>query len=348
MRGGGSTGRTQRGPAALVQDALGSVDSLTDDCPRRVRPPCAAGRTADAGAAGLRASRCPRAGRRGDGPDARVDPAVGPAGRRSGRQHSGRHRSWGRAGEGCAGPPWAASPRRGAATGSAASQRAVAGSRSPVAREGRRRGVARGRPPSPPAPSAAEPTAAATTAPATAASPTPIASPTPAAASTPLPSPAGTTAPAPSPPARSPNPPADAEPAPRLADRERQSAAQPAAPSPAPSPQPNDPHGGGSSRSGETLPGRASWYGPGFAGRTTACGGTFDPEQLTLASRELDCGTQVLITGPTGRSVQAVVTDWGPAEWTGRRFDLSRATFEAIADLGAGVVDVKVDVIASR
>jgi len=42
------------------------------------------------------------------------------------------------------------------------------------------------------------------------------------------------------------------------------------------------------------------------------------------------------------------VTDWGPAEWTGRRFDLSRATFEAIADLGAGVVDVKVDVIASR
>jgi len=208
--------------------------------------------------------------------------------------------------------------------------------------------VWRGRPPSPPAPSAAEPTAAATTAPATAASPTPIASPTPAAASTPLPSPAGTTAPAPSPPARSPNPPADAEPAPRLADRERQSAAQPAAPSPAPSPQPNDPHGGGSSRSGETLPGRASWYGPGFAGRTTACGGTFDPEQLTLASRELDCGTQVLITGPTGRSVQAVVTDWGPAEWTGRRFDLSRATFEAIADLGAGVVDVKVDVIASR
>jgi len=101
----------------------------------------------------------------------------------------------------------------------------------------------------------------------------------------------------------------------------------------------------GSSRSGETLPGRASWYGPGFAGRTTACGGTFDPEQLTLASRELDCGTQVLITGPTGRSVQAVVTDWGPAEWTGRRFDLSRATFEAIADLGAGVVDVTVDLL---
>jgi Lytic transglycolase/PASTA domain len=94
---------------------------------------------------------------------------------------------------------------------------------------------------------------------------------------------------------------------------------------------------------GTTLAGRASWYGPGFAGRGTACGTTFDPAQLTLASRELRCGTTVTVTGPSG-SVKATVTDWGPAEWTDRRFDLSQATFAAVAGLGAGVVDVTVAV----
>lgn len=96
--------------------------------------------------------------------------------------------------------------------------------------------------------------------------------------------------------------------------------------------------------SGTTLSGRASWYGPGFAGHTTACGGVFNPAELTLASRELRCGTSVTVTGPGGSSVTATVTDWGPAEWTGRRFDLSEATFAAVAGLGAGVVDVTVTV----
>jgi hypothetical protein len=95
---------------------------------------------------------------------------------------------------------------------------------------------------------------------------------------------------------------------------------------------------------GTLLKGRASWYGPGFAGHTTACGGVFDPGQLTLATRELRCGTRVLVTGPGGRSVEATVTDWGPAEWTNRRFDLSQATMAAVAGLGAGVVDVTVEV----
>jgi hypothetical protein len=95
---------------------------------------------------------------------------------------------------------------------------------------------------------------------------------------------------------------------------------------------------------GTTLSGRASWYGPGFAGRTTACGGVFNPAELTLASRELRCGTSVTVTGPGGRSVTATVTDWGPAEWTGRRFDLSQGTFAAVAGLGAGVIDVTVTV----
>ncbi|HVM19178.1 MAG TPA: septal ring lytic transglycosylase RlpA family protein, partial [Egibacteraceae bacterium] len=95
---------------------------------------------------------------------------------------------------------------------------------------------------------------------------------------------------------------------------------------------------------GTMMKGRASWYGPGFAGHTTACGGVFDPAELTLASRELRCGTEVTVTGPSGRSVVATVTDWGPAEWTGRRFDLSQATMAAVGGLSAGVVDVTVEV----
>ena len=94
---------------------------------------------------------------------------------------------------------------------------------------------------------------------------------------------------------------------------------------------------------GTSFAGRASWYGPGFAGRGTACGTTFNPSELTLASREIRCGTKVVVTGPSG-SVEATVTDWGPAEWTNRRFDLSQATFEAVASLGSGVIDVTVEV----
>jgi rare lipoprotein A len=96
---------------------------------------------------------------------------------------------------------------------------------------------------------------------------------------------------------------------------------------------------------GTVLEGPASWYGPGFEGRTTACGGIFDPMQPTLASRELRCGTTVRVIGPHGIAVDAVVTDWGPAEWTGRRFDLSYATFATIAHPGSGVVPVTIEVL---
>lgn len=154
-----------------------------------------------------------------------------------------------------------------------------------------------------------------------------------------------------------PPPPAPAAPAPAL-----QSAPVPAlppapapaavSPGPAVAPAPRAPHPPRSNiramapaEVGTTLSGPASWYGPGFEGRTTACGEVFDPGKLTLATRELRCGTRVLVTGPSGASVEATVTDWGPAEWTGRRFDLSAATFAAVHHLGAGVVPVTVEVI---
>lgn len=76
-----------------------------------------------------------------------------------------------------------------------------------------------------------------------------------------------------------------------------------------------------------------------------ACGGAFDPSAATLASRELACGTRVRVTGPDGRSTEAVVTDWGPAEWTGKRFDLSQAVFAELAPVSRGWIDVELEVV---
>ena len=96
---------------------------------------------------------------------------------------------------------------------------------------------------------------------------------------------------------------------------------------------------------GTVLEGMASWYGPGFNGSPTACGPIYDQNMPVLASRELRCGTIVRVTGPYGVSADAMAIDWGPVEWAGRRFDLSAATFAAIAPLGRGVIPVRLEVI---
>lgn len=61
--------------------------------------------------------------------------------------------------------------------------------------------------------------------------------------------------------------------------------------------------------------GQASWYGPGFAGRPTASGEIYDPQQMTAASTELPLGTIVEVTAhDTGHTVQVRVNDRGPYE----------------------------------
>lgn len=95
---------------------------------------------------------------------------------------------------------------------------------------------------------------------------------------------------------------------------------------------------------GTALQGPASWYGPGFEGRPMVCGGTFDPLVPVVVTRELPCGTQVYVHGPYGYSVAATVTDYGPADWTGRRFDLSYGAFAAVAPPTVGLIDVVVEV----
>ena len=90
----------------------------------------------------------------------------------------------------------------------------------------------------------------------------------------------------------------------------------------------------------KTLSGRASWYGPGFHGRRTASGETFNTNALTAAHRSLPFGTKVRVVNKrTGRSVVVRINDRGPYAH-GRIIDLSRAAAKAIGI--AGVAEVAI------
>jgi rare lipoprotein A len=95
----------------------------------------------------------------------------------------------------------------------------------------------------------------------------------------------------------------------------------------------------------EQSSGAASWYGPGFQGRQTANGETFDQNALTAAHKTLPFGTQVRVTYEgTGESVVVRINDRGPYAH-GRVIDLSREAAEEIGLLGAGVGQVRLEVL---
>jgi len=86
--------------------------------------------------------------------------------------------------------------------------------------------------------------------------------------------------------------------------------------------------------------GRASYYGPGFAGRRTASGDVFHPEELTAAHRFLPLGTKVRVTNlHNGRSVLVTINDRGPYI-RGRALDLSLGAARELGMVGRGVADV--------
>jgi rare lipoprotein A len=89
----------------------------------------------------------------------------------------------------------------------------------------------------------------------------------------------------------------------------------------------------------------ASWYGPGFAGRRTANGETFDPTQLTAAHRTLPFGTLVRVTNlANGLSVVVRINDRGPFR-AGRIIDLSRAAAERLGMIGTGTATVRLELV---
>lgn len=94
--------------------------------------------------------------------------------------------------------------------------------------------------------------------------------------------------------------------------------------------------------------GIASWYGPGFHGRTTANGEKFDMHELTAAHKTLPFGTRVRVTNlATNKSVVVRVNDRGPTQ-ADRIGDLSYAAARQIRMLRSGVTNAKLEVLGKK
>jgi rare lipoprotein A len=95
-----------------------------------------------------------------------------------------------------------------------------------------------------------------------------------------------------------------------------------------------------------TEEGQASWYGKEFAGRKTASGERFSPQEMTAAHRNLPIGTKVIVENPeTGEVAEVKITDRGPyADKKRRVIDLSRAAADSIGLVERGVGRVRITV----
>ena len=96
----------------------------------------------------------------------------------------------------------------------------------------------------------------------------------------------------------------------------------------------------------EVVQGAASWYGPGFYGRTTANGERFSKGTLTAAHRTLPFGTKVRVTNlSNGRSVVVRINDRGPFKdhWV---IDLAHGAASQLQMMQAGEVPVKLEILA--
>jgi peptidoglycan lytic transglycosylase len=81
---------------------------------------------------------------------------------------------------------------------------------------------------------------------------------------------------------------------------------------------------------------QASWYGPGFYGNHTACGGVLTYGKLGVANKTLPCGAKVTLK--RGRhEVRVPVIDRGPFV-AGREYDLTEATARRLGLKGVGTI----------
>lgn len=87
--------------------------------------------------------------------------------------------------------------------------------------------------------------------------------------------------------------------------------------------------------------GLASWYGPGFAGRATASGETYDPANLTAAHKSLPLGSLVRVHNlENDRDMIVRINDRGPFV-RGRVIDLSEAAAQVLGFRHDGVTRVR-------
>ena len=91
--------------------------------------------------------------------------------------------------------------------------------------------------------------------------------------------------------------------------------------------------------------GVASWYGPGFHGKTTANGETYDQYELTAAHRTLQMPSIVRVTNlENGRSVVVRINDRGPFAH-GRVIDMSKRGAELLGFKKKGTAKVRVEIL---
>ena len=82
--------------------------------------------------------------------------------------------------------------------------------------------------------------------------------------------------------------------------------------------------------------GTASWYGPGFHGKKSASGETYNQNAMTAAHKTLPFGTRLKVTNEkTGKSVTVKINDRGPYHG-GRVIDLSKAAATQLGIVKAG------------
>ena len=93
---------------------------------------------------------------------------------------------------------------------------------------------------------------------------------------------------------------------------------------------------------GDVFEGEASFYGPGFHGKKTANGETYNQNDFTCASKTLPFNTKLKVTLLTnGKSVNVRVTDRGPYK-DDRIIDLSVAAAHSLGMTGIGRISAEV------
>jgi rare lipoprotein A len=89
----------------------------------------------------------------------------------------------------------------------------------------------------------------------------------------------------------------------------------------------------------------ASWYGPGFHGRTTASGQPYDMYAATAAHPWLPLGSLVRVVNvKTGESQIARINDRGPY-WGDRELDVSYLLASRLGMLQPGVASVRIELL---
>jgi rare lipoprotein A len=94
--------------------------------------------------------------------------------------------------------------------------------------------------------------------------------------------------------------------------------------------------------------GIASWYGPGFHGKSTANGEIYDQNAMTAAHRTLPMPSTVQVTNlENGRSVKVRINDRGPFAH-GRIIDLSKRAAELLGFRNQGTAKVRVQILEAE